>query len=470
MAWCTPALAIADLPASAALTLVCMLRQEELASDLPPRIRAAMQAAAKYRKAKSQPAAAVAASAPSPAGCALHRSAVVVEGPGLLLLQARRLDRAVTGCVCPVAGSVCLPWPVEHGKQHMTARLLRTRPSQTDTPDKGGPLHTQQTSHIADGPSLPWGPSEASTARRPPALAAADAPQLTTISSAAGRWFLADSPPPPTAGSPAQQADVDLSFFAAETPALGFSSPRVDLRGDEAAPAFSGLASEPAALDFEDPVAAEQAQASAGSTGGERGMHRRVLPLPGLAAADSPAREDAEASVAIGSSSASFRPSASPVSSDLASLEQQSPVHPEAAEVLLPRRRALPIPALEASQPAISEAPTEHLFEPAFDLDSEIEHAQAALSMLLAESAPSTDSSASSPTLLSSQRDDRAEDEVAAAVAAAAAEAKQALRKEEARRQRVASRATRAELRLLSGLLQRQKGTDLVAPMPAAAL
>ena len=66
------------------------------------------------------------------------------------------------------------------------------------------------------------------------------------------------------------------------------------------------LVSEPAALDFEDPTAAEQAQASASSTGGEQGMHRRVLPLPGLAAADSPAREDAEASVAIGSSSARF--------------------------------------------------------------------------------------------------------------------------------------------------------------------
>ena len=58
------------------LTLASVLQQEELASDLPPRIRAAMQAAAKYRKAKSQPAAA--ASAPSPAGCALHRSAAVI--------------------------------------------------------------------------------------------------------------------------------------------------------------------------------------------------------------------------------------------------------------------------------------------------------------------------------------------------------------------------------------------------------
>ena len=358
-----------------------------------------------------------------------------------------------------------------HGKQHMTAHLSGPSSAQTLMPLTVMDHFICCRPHLLpmDDDCLPPASSESCTAAcRPPDLAAADAPQLTTISSAAGRWFLADSPPPPTAGTPAQQADVDLSFFAAEIPALGFSSPRVDLRGEEAG---SGLVSEPAALDFDNPTAAEQAQASASSTGaGEQGMHRRVLPLPGLAAADSPAREDAEASVAIGSSSARFCPSASPVTSDLASAAQHSPIHSEAAEVSLPRRRALPIPVLEASQPAVSEAPTEQLFEPAFDLDSEIEHAQAALSMLLAESPPSADSSTSSSTLLSSQREDKGEDEVAAAVAAAAAEAKQAMRKEEAHRQRVASRATRAELHLLSGLLRRQKGTDLAAPMPAAAL
>lgn len=233
----------------------------------------------------------------------------------------------------------------------------------------------------------------------------------------------------------------------------------------------AGAVSEPAALDFEDPAAAQAdlSVPSTQSTPAEQGMHRRVLPLPGLAAADSPAREDAEASFAIRHSPASLN---SPAASHAAEL-QAAPIHPEAAEVPLTRIRALPIPNAQvtASEPAV--VMPELQFEPAFDLDSEIQHAQAALSMLLAEAdlAPQPSSAALSASHSPVQaRTEEREDEIALAVAAAAVEAKQALSKRQAsKRAARPSSATRAELRLLSGLLQRQGSADLGAAMPAAA-
>ena len=326
-------------------------------------------------------------------------------------------------------------------------------------------------------------------------------PQLTTISSAAGRWFLTESPPPPPAGTAGQQTGADLSFFAEDAPTLGFSAPRVDLRDQEASSTASPAAalSEPAALDFED-MTAPAASASTPELGSSseptrrereqaagQPLRKRVLPLPGLAAADMPAREDAEAMVALRPETSSLQPAASHSSSS-----SPAAMRPEAAQMPLTRRRALPLPGAQPAQPAQPQAASaaaaagveveieapdmpEPLFQPAFDLRSELEQAQAALALLTAEpAAPSTSTSqtqeGSQAAAPSSPASLEVADEVAAAVAAAAAEVKQVQVRRQAQRQRVTgpSSATRAELRLLASLLQRQ-GPAPDFPVPAAA-